>query len=134
MIRALRRVTSAGLALSILLQILLVLIGCLVPLVIHWTSPNLRYSNYSLLHISNPFWTLAEVGDNQSLPIQTPYLLIFVPMAAVVVFSLNLPGLIREIRNIRIVKPQRVSEDDAKLAAGSVCTADNNPIARRILR
>ena len=126
LIRALRRVTSVGIMLSILLQVLLLLIGCLVPLVIHLTSPELRYGTYSLLHTSNPFWTLMEICNRTSLPQQAPFLVIFVPLAAAVVFMLNLPSLIGEIRNIRIAKPQRVAEDDAELTPSSVGMPEDN--------
>jgi hypothetical protein len=115
LLRALRRVTSAGLLLSVLLQVLLPLFGSLVPLIIQLTSPELRHTGFSLMQISNPFWTLAEVGGRSALPAETPYLLAFVPLAAVGIFALNLPGLIREIRNIRIAKPRRVAEEDAAL-------------------
>jgi hypothetical protein len=113
LIRVARRFTSVGLLMSVLMQILLILFGCAVPLVIQLTS-SLRYDNYSLLQISNPLWTLAEVLD-RTPSMQMPILLLFVPLTAVMVFFLNLPGLIREIRNIRIVKPQRVIEEDAGL-------------------
>jgi hypothetical protein len=116
LMRALRRVTQTGLVLSILLQNFLLLFGCFVPLIVQWNSTALRYSSYSLLHATNPFWTLVEICNRTSLPLQTPYLLIIVPMTAAAVFLLNLPGLIREIRNVRIVKPQRVTEDDSKKA------------------
>ena len=97
------------------MQILLLLFGCLVPLVIQLTVPDLRYnSNYSLLQITNPFWTLAEVID-RSRSGTWAFLLIIVPLTAAVVFAMNLPGLIREVRNrSRSIKPQRVIDEDAE--------------------
>ncbi len=115
LVRTLRRFTSAGLLMSVLMQMLLILLGCVVPLIIQLTSPYLRYESYSLLQISNPFWTLSQVAFSSSL-LQAPVLLSLLPLSAVVVFFMNLRGICREIRNIRIIKPQRVLEEDAKLA------------------
>jgi hypothetical protein len=113
LMRALRRFTSNGLALSVFLQIILVLFGCVVPLVIQWTLPQFRHASYSILQITNPFWSLSEVLSG-TVPLETPLLVTFVPAAAVVVFFMNIPGLVREIRNIRIMTPERVTEDDAR--------------------
>jgi hypothetical protein len=115
-VRTLRRVTSAGLLMSAITQIVLLLLGCVVPLVIQWTSPQLRYLDYSLLQVTNPLWSLAHVLSRPALS-QTSVLLAIVPLAAVVVLLLNLPGMVREVRNIRIIKPKRVLEEDAALAA-----------------
>ena len=113
LMRALRRFTSNGLALSVSLQILLVLFGCVVPLVIQWTLPQFRHVNYSILQITNPFWSLSEVLGSSLSP-ETPLLVTFVPAAAVAVFLMNIPGLIREISVIRIMTPERVTDDDAE--------------------
>jgi hypothetical protein len=115
LIRILRRFTSAGLLMSVLVQIFLLLLGCVVPLVIQLTTPHLRFEQYTLLQISNPLWTMVELIDRRSLA-QMPLLMTFVPLAAAVVLFMNLPGLIRELRNVRILKPQRVVEEDAELA------------------
>jgi hypothetical protein len=115
LIRLFRRFTSAGLVLSVLLQVFLLLLGCAAPLVIQWSFLSLRYAGYSLLHITNPFWTLIEAGNMSSLTVLDAAL-VLVPLAAVAVFCLNLPGLLREIRIVRIIKPQRVVEDDADLS------------------
>jgi hypothetical protein len=114
-VRALRRVTSAGLLMSALMQFVLLLLGCVVPLVIQWTSPQLRYLDYSLLQVTNPLWSLAHVVSRPAMS-QTSALLAIVPLLAVVVLFLNLPGMVREVRNIRIIKPRRVLEEDAELA------------------
>ena len=116
LMRALRRFLSAGLLTSALVQILLLLVGCGAPLIIQLTLLDLRNQDYTLLQISDPFWTLAEVIDRPWWS-QTQLLLIFVPLAALVVFALNLPGLSREIRSVRIIKPQRVIDEDAERAA-----------------
>jgi hypothetical protein len=112
-LRIARRITTVGLLLSVFLQISFILFGCLVPLVIQMTSPHLYGSDYSLLHVTNPFWTLSEVcNSNPGIP-QIPALLIFVPLAAAGTFALNVPTVVREIRNLRILKPHRVIREDA---------------------
>ena len=67
--------------------------------------------------IPNVFWTLVYVGDKSSLPSETPVLMIVVPLAALVVFLLNLPGVIQELEQVRIAKPARVAQEDAELEA-----------------
>ena len=116
-VRLLRRVTAVTILLSMLLHIMFLLLGCGVPVVIQLMSPQLRNMGYTLLQITNPLWTLAYVGDRSSLPPEAPVLLTVVPLAALVVFLLNLPGVAAEVRHVRIAKPQRVAEEDAEMAA-----------------
>lgn len=113
----LRRVSRTGLVLSLLIQILLLLLGCGVPLFIQTMSPDWGQTGYSLLQMSNPFWTLTQVADNSTLPVETPILLTVLPIVALIVLVLNLPAIIRELRHVRIAKPARVAEEDAELAA-----------------
>ena len=117
-IRLLHRLGQVVMFLGVLIQILLIAAGCAVPAVLQTMSYRYYYSTgYSLLQISNPFWTLAHVGDDPTLPMETATLLIVVPLAALIVFMLNLPGVVREVRHVRIAKPRRVAEEDAELAA-----------------
>lgn len=113
----LRHVSRTGLVLSLLIQILLLLLGCGVPLLVQTMTPRWGQSGYSLWHITNPLWTLAEIGDNTTLPVDTPILLTVLPLAALIVFALNLPAIFRELRHVRIAKPLRVAEEDALLSA-----------------
>ena len=52
----------AGAISSVLVHVLLVLLGCGVPLVIHLMS-DFRMSGYNLLHVFNPFWSMAELVE-----------------------------------------------------------------------
>ncbi|HUT88639.1 MAG TPA: hypothetical protein VMY37_04035 [Thermoguttaceae bacterium] len=118
LIRLLHRFGQVVMFLGVLIQILLVVAGCAVPAVVQTTmSPSYYSSGYSLLHISNPFWTLIHVGSDSTLPMDTSLLLVVLPFAALVVFLLNLPGVVREVRHVRIAKPERVAAEDAELAA-----------------
>ena len=112
-LRGLGRFVAISMILSYLVQIMLLLLGCVVPFVIEWSVPSLRSGDYSLLHIANPFWTLAELMRRFSSTFQIGEYAI-VPIMAVIVLLLNLPGLIREVRSVRIIKPQRVLEEDGE--------------------
>jgi hypothetical protein len=116
-IRLLRRLGQAGLMLGLLIQLLLVLLGCGAPMLIDTLSNSMGRMEYSLLQMSNPFWTLGKVADTSTLPVETPVLLVLLPIVALVVLGMNLPGIIRELRHVRIAKPLRVAEEDAELAA-----------------
>ncbi len=110
-IRFLRRFTYAGLILSVMVHPLLVLIGMFLPLLVSWMTPELRYLNYSLLHASNPFWSLAEFWDGRFTDEMVALLGMVVGGAVVVVF-LNLSAIARELRHVRLAKPRRVAEED----------------------
>ena len=114
-LRLLRRLGQGGWLLAVIVHPALLAVGIGVPLVIQLTSAAMRSAGYSLLQISNPFWTLAEIGDRPTLPLEAPLLLTLLPLAAAVVFVLNLPGIVREVRYVRIATPRRVAEEDAEL-------------------
>lgn len=116
MVGLLRKVGRIGMLLNVLLQVLLLVAGTGIPMTFHLMSPVLR-NDYSVIEISNPFWTLAEVVDGPMSPDQVMVLLICLPAAALVVFLLNLPGVVAEVRHVRIARPKRVEEEDAELAA-----------------
>jgi hypothetical protein len=116
LVRLGRKLSRVGILTSVLIQVMLLLLACGVPLVIQLTSPTMRRTGYSLLQITNPFWTLAYVAGRTTLPAQASIVLLLVSLAAIVVFLLNLPGIIRELRQVRIAKPERVAEEDAALA------------------
>jgi len=117
LIRLLRRVTRTTVVASLLIQVLLVLLGILVPTVVQWMSPDLRGASYSLLHITNPFWSAGQAVDRGSVSADTWTLLTIVPPIALIVFGLNLPGVARELRHVRIARPKRVAQEDAQLRA-----------------
>lgn len=116
-LRGLRRVTQVTLLLPILIETLLLLLGCGMPIVIQMMTPSLRYADYTLLQLSNPFWTANHLFDRGALPPETPIILVVVSAAAALVLMLNLPGIARELRNFRVPKPVRVAEEDEQIAA-----------------
>ena len=123
LVRMLRKFTYVGIMLSVLLQILLLLLVCGIPWIIHTMSPELHNLDYSLVQIPSPLWTMAYVGGmfGGRLPATPPpesdMLLLILPPIALGVFLLNLPGIASEVRRVRIAKPRRVAEEDAQRLA-----------------
>jgi hypothetical protein len=101
-----------------IVHVLLVMVGCGVPMVIQLSLFEMRTANYSLLQVSNLFWTLGTIGGGP-MPMELPALTVILPLAAALVFLANLPSVVAEVRNVRIAKPARVADEDAELAAVS---------------
>jgi hypothetical protein len=113
--RVLGRWVHLGIVGSIFLQVILVLAGCLGPLILEllFSGPG----RYSPLHVTNPFWTMAEIFDGRQVgSVVSGAVFVLLCPAAAIVFALNLPGVIHEIRRVRVVKPERVAREDAELA------------------
>jgi hypothetical protein len=106
-VRWLRRWLSAGFIGGVAVQGLVLAVGTGVPLVIYGMGP-MRGDGYTLLQMTNPFWTLAEAIDDRAGALDIDLVAYIVPTLAVVVFLLNLPGVIAEIRHVRIAAPARV--------------------------
>jgi hypothetical protein len=115
-IALLRRMTHVTLVLAVLLQVLFVMAGTGIPLSIHWMMPDFR-GDYSLIEITNPFYSLGEVMRARDFTFEVVTLLTVVPLAAAVMFLVNVPGIVFAVRQVRIEKPKRVVEEDAELEA-----------------
>ncbi len=113
-VRALRRLTLVTMLASVLIHILVVLAGTGIPTAIQFMSVDLRYVGYSRLQVSNPFWSLAHLAEG-GIFADGHVLILIVPAAAVCILLLNLGGVIRELRAVRIAPPVRVIEDEAEL-------------------
>lgn len=107
----LRRLNQGKLLLGALVQVLLLLFGVGVPLTIHLMIADMRDS-YSLLEISNPFWTLEEIITHRSLSPETTVAAFVLPIVAGLVFLANLPSVAAAVRQVRIAKPKRVADED----------------------
>ncbi len=114
-IRGFRRLFPSGLILGALIQVSLAAVGIIAPLVIQSSTSSWSLDQYSLIQMPNPFWTLVRVVDSSALPAETPTLMIALPLLALLVFALNLPGVAREVRHVRVARPSRVAEEDAEL-------------------
>jgi len=112
--RLTRRLGRASPSLSVLTQMILVLLCCGVPWVIQKSSSDWYRSDYNLLHVSNVFWTLAELGSAGASWAYMPAVLVILGSVALVVFVMNLPAIAREVRFVRIAKPRRLTEEEAQ--------------------
>jgi len=117
LVRFLRRFTQSTLFVAVLIQVLLVSVGTAGPFVVASIFNTRAFGGYSLLQITNPFWSCVHVTDRGALAPEVPVLLTLVPLTALFVFLFNLPGILREVRHVRIAKPTRVAEEDEQLAA-----------------
>jgi hypothetical protein len=111
---ALRRAARVPMAAGIVIHLLLLMAGTLIPWTIQMMSVNLRELDYTFLQITNPFWTLSYLISG-SLPRDATQILLTVAAAAACVLVLNLPGVIRELRQVRIALPARVAQDELEL-------------------
>ncbi len=117
LVRFLRRFAPSTLFLAVLIQILLVCVGTAGPFVMTSIVDGEAFGGYSLIQITNPFWSCMHVTEGASMPGEATVLLILVPLTALFVFVMNLPGILHEVRHVRIAKPVRVAEEDEQLAA-----------------
>lgn len=111
-----RRFSPVTVSTAVSLQLLLVLAGSGIPLSVHWMMPDIR-RDYSLLEITNPFYSLYEVAEVHDFIPEVVALIILVPLSAAGVSLLNLPGVVAAVRQVRLAKPRRVEEEDLQEAA-----------------
>jgi hypothetical protein len=115
-IRGVRRYTPVRLALPVAVNLCLVLVGCITPWVIQMTSAEMRNFGWTLLQTPNAVWTLEETCFG-SPPVELPALALTLVTLGMVVWALNLPALLDELKQVRVAKPARVEEEDAAYAA-----------------
>lgn len=112
---ALRMATPVGLLATFLCQVIAVSAGVLFPLLIQalvsWGDYNTF--SYSILQISNFFWTLYEVVERG--PFGGSELALIVGSVGGVIFLANLLVAAREVEHVRQQAPQRVLEDERTL-------------------
>ena len=111
-----RRFLFVSLTAGFLLQVILLLAGCGGPQILSYMISSLQFNNeYSLLHITNPLWTLIRLLNKGSTAIEAWTVLSVVGSAAIVVLLLNLRSVAAEIQYHRQCLPTRVAEDEAQL-------------------
>lgn len=116
-VRWLRRWAPIAPALPLMIQVLIVLVLVGLPLVVHLSSPFLRNMDYSALQVFNPGWTFVEIERHRGIPGEAGVWILAVPLAAIVILGLNLPGAALELRQGRVAAPPRVAEEEAQAAA-----------------
>jgi hypothetical protein len=109
-----RRVAVVTMLASVLIHFLVLLAGSGIPTAIQLMSVELRYAEYSLLQITNPIWSLMHLAEG-GVPAESQVLILIIPGVAVCVLLLNLRGVVRELREVRVAPPIRVLADEAEL-------------------
>jgi hypothetical protein len=112
--RLLRQFAVVNMVASVLIHTLIVLAGSGIPTVVQLMSVEMRYVDYSLIQITNPFWSLHHLADG-GIPQYGTVLILVVPAAAVCILLLNMRSVVRELQAVRIAAPARVLEDEAAL-------------------
>ncbi len=115
LIKLLRRFMFVSMPSGFLIHIVLLLAACGIPQVIYLMSSMSLPRGYSLLHISNPIWTLGEMSDRGLNLAEVITVTIIISAAALVVFFLNLRFVAIELSYQRTALPQRVAEEEAEL-------------------
>ena len=89
--------------------------GVGVPMTVRMASRALRNDGYTLLQITNPFWTIEELIDRGPGAIQAPIVAMVVPALAVAMLMINMRSVASELRRQRVAPPVRVIEEEAQL-------------------
>lgn len=113
---ALRRVIPVGLFLRFAVQVLLVLVGTIIPLAVQLSSRSMRNDGYSLLQITNCFWTVSQFMGT-SAPTEKDMLVLLLPAAAILVLLANAGSILKEVGRVRVAPPERVAVDNAEIEA-----------------
>ena len=114
LITLMRRRWSMNMLFCVILQVCLMGIGIGVPMIIQMMTPSLRGFNYTLLQITNPVWTFIHLLTG--LPQHANQLLFIVPSVGLFVFLLyGFLQVVEELRQVRILAPARVLEEEALL-------------------
>jgi ABC-type transport system involved in multi-copper enzyme maturation permease subunit len=114
-IYSLRRWVYVPMAAAFLLHLVLAFAAIMVPLVIQLSSRELRNSDYSLLQITNPLWTLTELSEGGVSAVNGEILIWIIPAAAFAALMLNMRSVATELLYHRIAPPVRVAEDEIEL-------------------
>jgi hypothetical protein len=113
-----RKVSRVSPHTTLLIQVLMVVAGTALPLLLEFFFGKFQARfEYSVLHASNPMWTLINIGEGRVSIGDMAVVQILIPALAMVVLLLNFPSVAEEVRRIRIAAPQRVAEEDAQQAA-----------------
>ncbi|MBI2479344.1 MAG: hypothetical protein HYV60_12150 [Planctomycetia bacterium] len=110
LLRQLGRVTML---LTFLVNLFLALIGVAIPMFFQaWLEGYSRMS-YSIVQLTNWFWTLEEAADGGLLSFSLVPIIIYI--SAGIVFLLNLLFAIYEVEQVRLATPERVLIDELEM-------------------
>jgi len=124
----LRRIREVTLADRVTVHLVLLLLGSVAPWVVQLSLSGMRQSGYSLLQLTNPFWTISKALDRVSMSSSALELAsILVPAGAVVVWVLNVRGIARELSQAPEALPERVLAEEQQLAQAAHAHERTNP-------
>jgi hypothetical protein len=123
----LQRVAVTPIAVRVVVHFLLLAGGCMGPFFIQMMFPDVFGRDYSLLQVTNVFWTAIELADRNALPQYILEMTLAIPSLGLIMFILNLPSVVREVAEIRIAKPERVAQEDAELNPPPAEPTKTNP-------
>ena len=114
---SLRKVARFTIVLPVLLQGLMLTIGCGLPMILEMYKPSTRQFEYSMLQTTNVFWTLVEIMERRGASVEAGIASFLVIAAAAVTLIFNLPAVARELRLAPTPTPTRVLQDEVELEA-----------------
>ena len=117
LVDSLRKVARFTIVLPVLLQVMMLSIGCGLPMILEMYKPQTRQFDYSVLQATNVFWTLIEIMERRGGSDEAMIVSLLVMVAAGVVLAFNFPAVARELRLARLATPTRVLEDEVELEA-----------------
>jgi ABC-type transport system involved in cytochrome c biogenesis permease component len=109
---------------SFLLQIVLLAFGILIPLVIQFSLIDSYDNDYTILQLTNPVWTLAEILMGRYDATQSA--LVVILMGGIVALW-NFAHASVEVHQTRVLAPQRVQAEDAANLAAQTPYKKKNP-------
>ena len=112
--------------LSSVIVIFLVLAGTLAPILISFWANSFSEPTYEFYTVSNPFWTLVRIWDNDTVPVAGSLLLCGI---AAVIFLINLQIVSRDVMLVRVVAPPRVREEVGSAPSELAAEESVNPFA-----
>lgn len=111
-----RRYLFVSMTAGFLLHMILLLLACGVPQVVAFLSAPRQFGNqYTMLHMSNPVWTLYVLIDQGTASLDMITLGCILGATALVVLLLNMRTVTAEVQHQRRVLPARVVEEEAEL-------------------
>lgn len=112
LLEVVRRRIAVPLPVGVLVQVVLLVLGCVLPLILYFLL-SIQPVRYSVTQITNPFWTIGAVYDNDIQPAELVLVYFALIVAAVFFFLASLPRLAYEVTRVHIAKPRRVVEEEA---------------------
>jgi hypothetical protein len=121
-----RRWTFVSLTAGLLIHLLLLGAGVGIPLAIQSLSRSLRNEGYTLLQMSNPFWTMRDLLGRGIGAVPIGVLVILVPAFGAAMLLLNMKSVAAELLRQRVAPPTRVLEEEAEMHPAPM-PAPSNP-------